>query len=207
MACFDFGNYNFVGLLFVSYFLGQVLCCYFALVGYSGVVVLGSYYSERSGLLGEICLCRFRTWFVKIYSFSNKSSTLFMWLNIATYFGCLCISVDASDNDVIIISCVIDSFVIHVSFLLLLLLLTSWFVPYVWGEKFSSEMNGFWSAKNFKNSVSYFSVHFTLLFSHLSVDRISSLTHSSLHNFFIISFLCPLSFFSIISSISLSILL
>ena len=59
-----------------------------------------------------------------------------MWPNIATYFGCLCISGDASDYDVIIISCVIDSFVIHVSFLLLFLLLTSWFVPYVWGEKF-----------------------------------------------------------------------
>ena len=50
MACFDFGNYNFVGLSFVSYFLGQVLCNYFALVGYSGVVVLGSYYSEKVGV-------------------------------------------------------------------------------------------------------------------------------------------------------------
>ena len=50
MACFDFGNYNFVGWSFVAYFQRQELCYYFALVCYSGVVVLGSYCSEKVGV-------------------------------------------------------------------------------------------------------------------------------------------------------------
>ena len=57
------------------------------------------------------------------------------------------------------------------------------------------------------NAVSYFSVHLALLFSHLSLDLISSSMHSSFHNFFKSSFFWPLTFLSIISSISLSMVL
>ena len=42
--------------------------------------------------------------FVKINSFSNEGSTLFIRLNIATYFICLDISGYASNYDVIISS-------------------------------------------------------------------------------------------------------
>ena len=123
-------------------------------------------------------------------------------LTTVTFVSCLYINGDTSYYNILIISFIISS--VWIIFLLLSLccwLLSLWFR--VLGERNCAfQINGFFASKNLKNAVSYLSVNFIILFSHLSRDHISSFTHSSIHSLFNCSIPWPLSFLSIISSIS-----
>ena len=108
---------------------------------------------NRWGCLGKyVCVC-LELGLSKLTLFSNGGSTLFIRLNLATYFSCLGISGDASNYDVIISSWVIVSFFFFSFALVFCFSSCCWLAGLFLmfgGRDFSSEMNVFFLAKNFK---------------------------------------------------------